>query len=179
VESTTGENSILLFPGANEAITQADMNEFLLDAQPGETLVMQNEISQGPYLMTQAHRKGMKIVFNPSPFPKDIWQEFPMDCVHVLIVNQVEAKALPDSLFDRMKNLQILVVTMGKEGVKAIQRNGPTLTCPAVRVQALDTTGAGDAFVGGFVSGLDHLSLESCLQRGVELAAECVKHQGA
>ena len=62
-----GENCIILFGGANQEITKKDVDHVLTFVKPGDYLVLQNEISEIPYLMDCAHEKGMHIVLNPHP----------------------------------------------------------------------------------------------------------------
>ena len=62
-----GDNCILLYGGANQAITKAQVDAVLSRFDAGDYLVLQNEINELPYMMTKAHEKGMKIVLNPSP----------------------------------------------------------------------------------------------------------------
>ena len=62
-----GDNCILLYGGANQAVKKEQVDEVLTHFDVGDFLVLQNEISELPYIMEQAHEKGMKIILNPSP----------------------------------------------------------------------------------------------------------------
>lgn len=88
-----GENCIILFGGANQEITKKDVDHVLTFVKPGDYLVLQNEISEIPYLMDCAHEKGMHIVLNPSPVNKKIFQ-MPLEKAEYLILNEIEAAAI-------------------------------------------------------------------------------------
>ena len=62
-----GDNCIVLYGGANQAITKEQVDRTLMDFAEGDCLILQNEINELDYIMEKAHEKGMKIVLNPSP----------------------------------------------------------------------------------------------------------------
>ena len=68
----SGQNCILLFGGCNQEITHAEIDRVLARFQAGDYLILQNEINGLDHLMTQAARRGLRIVFNPSPIDKSI-----------------------------------------------------------------------------------------------------------
>ena len=63
----TGDNCILLFGGANQEITKEQVDETIDFFEPGDFIVLQNEINEMPYIIRKAHERGMIIVFNPAP----------------------------------------------------------------------------------------------------------------
>ena len=90
-----GDNCIILYGGANHAITKEQVNSVLEHFHSGDFLVLQNEINELPYIMEQAHKKDMKIVLNPSPMNDRIF-ELPLAYVNYFVLNEIEAGQLLD-----------------------------------------------------------------------------------
>ena len=84
-----GENSIVLFGGANRTITKSDIDEALEDTKPGEFLLLQNEISAPGYLINRAYEKEVRVVFNPAPMSEDA-HAFPLEAIELLVINKIE-----------------------------------------------------------------------------------------
>lgn len=154
-----GQNCILLCGGANQQVTKEQIDETLSLFEKGDFLVLQNEISELEYLLTAAAKRGMVIVFNPSPMT-DALRRLPLELVDYLILNEVEAKDLcgtdahkddyPTLLRARYPHCKI-VLTLGEDG--CIYQDDTQRICqPAMRVKAVDTTAAGDTFTGFFVA---------------------------
>ena len=85
-----GDNCILLYGGANQAVTQEQVDEVLSHFQAGDFLVLQNEINELEYIVRKAHEKKMKIVLNPSPMNEKV-TALPLDFVDYFMLNEVEA----------------------------------------------------------------------------------------
>jgi ribokinase len=181
-----GENSIVIWPGANDEITPDDVDRTLAAAPPGSWLLVQNETSSVDYAIRSAHQLGLLVALNPAPFNQRA-REYPLELVHLLCVNQTEGAALTgehaaermaDALADRLRDCEILL-TLGASGAR--YRHGDVdLQCAAPRVAAVDTTAAGDTFLGYFLAaraaGSDPAA---CLQRACRAAAVCVTRPGA
>lgn len=155
-----GENSIIIFPGANGLVEQSYIDSVLADFSQGDILVVQNEISNLSYLIDRAAQKGMQVVFNPSPYNENA-KAIDLSKVRYLIVNETEAFAMtgsrePEQLqrFIRQQYPQLtIVMTLGKSGSVFFEKD----TCirqSAFRVDAVDTTAAGDSYTGFFIAGL-------------------------
>ena len=67
-----GQNSIVLFPGANRTITKREIMETIAHFNGGDILLLQNEVNAIPAMMKAAHKSGLKIWFNPAPFDSSI-----------------------------------------------------------------------------------------------------------
>ena len=93
IEVCRGENCILIYGGANQEITTEQIDHTLKAFSPGDWLVLQNEISNLPYLMQAAQKKGLSIFFNAAPYDVGILT-YPMEREDVLCVNEVEACTL-------------------------------------------------------------------------------------
>ena len=181
-----GENCILLHAGANHAITPQDAERVLLNFSPGDCLLLQNEISSVPDILRVASVLGLRIIFNPAPMQPEV-NSYPLDVVDILIVNEHEGRQLTGELdpeavltgLSRRFPRAAKVLTLGGRGVWFAE--GKTrLKVPAVKVEAVDTTGAGDAFIGYFVAEICRRSkVEAALQLACQAAAVCVTRPGA
>lgn len=155
-----GENSIMLFPGANHCITTEYVDEVLSCFGEGDYLVLQNEINNLEYIINRASEVGMKIILNPAPFTKNI-HTIGLEKIFCLIVNEIEAEGLSGAkgveefsafLSDKFPKLSA-VITLGQKG--SVYISGETkIRQPAFEVAAVDTTAAGDTFSGYFIAEL-------------------------
>ena len=155
-----GDNCILLYGGANRAVTEAQVDAVLQHFSAGDWLLLQNEINQLPYIMRKAHARGLKIAFNPSPMETHVL-EYPLESVDLFLLNRVEAaqlagtdgtdgQALLAALRGRFSRAAV-VLTLGADG--AVYTDGAeTVQQAAYPVQAVDTTAAGDTFTGFFLA---------------------------
>ena len=155
--STTAQNSIFLYEGTNGMVTTEMADRVLEHFSRGDILLLQNEISNVPYLIRRGRDKGMTVVFNPAPFDKSLLQ-LDLDSIDYLILNEVEASGFfgtedIGSIAQKAKRWPELklVVTLGKKGCVFISGDR-VLPCSAFEVEAVDTTAAGDTFTGYFVS---------------------------
>ena len=196
-----GNNCILLYGGANQAITREQVKESLEGFGAGDYIVLQNEINQMPFLMEQAHAKGMHIVLNPSPMNSRIF-EMPLGCVDCLILNEVEAaqileadtpalgdekaalgdekagEAMAELLKKKFPRSRI-VLTLGENG-SVYCGEETRIRQPAYAVRAVDTTAAGDTFTGYFIAGISRgMSAEEALDTASRAAAIAVTKPGA
>jgi ribokinase len=182
-----GENAIFLFPGTNRQQTRAEIDETLA-AVPGDTvLLLQNEINEIPYIMEHAHRKGFKICLNPAPYGPEI-RGYPLDLVDILIFNETEGGGLVGKAADANGIVAAvasvlpradLVLTLGEQGV-LFRSAQEVLRVPAVRTRAVDTTAAGDTFIGYFLASRARGEpIRRCLEMACRAAAICVSRPGA
>ncbi len=181
-----GQNSIILFGGANRKNTKEYVDEVLSNFTSGDVILLQNEISEVPYIIEQAFKKGMTIVFNPSPFDKTI-DECDLGKVSMFIVNETEGQQLtgmttPSTIVAAMEasfpNAKI-VLTLGEKG-SIYHLGDDELYQPAFSVEAVDTTAAGDTFTGFFVAGLlKQYTVRDALVKASKAAAIAVTKPGA
>jgi len=181
-----GENSIILYPGANHAIDKPYIDEVISEFDEGDILVLQNEISNLDYIIKKAAQKKMKIVLNPSPF-EDKLREIDLDDISVLILNEVEAsafagakdsEAICDYFASHYKNLEV-VLTLGSRGAVYVGKN-VRVSCPSYQVEVEDTTAAGDTFTGYFISAMvNKTDVSAALKRASAAAAIAVSKKGA
>jgi ribokinase len=181
-----GENSIVLFGGANRTITKSHIDEVLEDAHYGDFLLLQNEISALDYIIDQACEKGMRIVFNAAPMSPDV-NALPLEAIELLVINEIEGfelttKTAPKDIIkvlsSRFTSTNILL-TLGAAGSLYADKCNSVFQ-PAIEVKAIDTTAAGDTYVGFFLAGYSAgKSVAECLAMATSAAALCVTRAGA
>ena len=183
-----GANRILLDPGANNCCTPEQIRETLAGFEAGDLLICQNEISHLTSLLEQAKAKRMRILFNPAPMTPDIL-DLDLREVTWLAVNESEcARLLGCTCDDPMQLCRLfrqrypetgLVLTLGSRGSLSLQ--GQSLCrVPSCCVQAVDTTGAGDTWLGYFADGCTRgLSVPDSMMRANAAAALSVQVAGA
>ncbi len=156
-----GENQILVASGANLAARADDVPADWLG--PGTTLLCQNELppAETHRALARAKAAGARTVLNlapAAPVPEAV-----LRTVDVLVVNRIEAEALlgapvrdPDAAARELHRRFGVhaVLTLGGEGAVSVHAGGHHRV-PALPVEPVDTTGAGDAFCGVFAAGLD------------------------
>ncbi len=181
-----GQNCIVLNSGANASFTTERFVEVLSHFEPGDTLVLQNEINGLAELIGLAKAQGLKVAFNPSPFTSAIL-DLPLSLIDTLIVNEVEGEGLSGSsdpevilstLATRYPSSQI-ILTLGEHGVKAMVK-GQRVVVEALKVKAVDTTAAGDTFLGYYLGSLaEGFSVEAALKTAVIASGITVTRPGA
>lgn len=219
-EDAGGENRILVVPGANHS-GMNDPEKILAtiekQQEPPEVIVMQGEIPRGTVLALLQHFNdsacSTHVVFNPAPvFPEGI----PLSALEnlaVIIMNETEAMQLTRSIaefphgtqsgeelqlnelashFHDVAKVKILLITLGAKGVFFSSKTGRQGLVPGVKVaKVVDTTAAGDTFVGYFATafakfvatGADldafDVDIEKAVQKANSAAAVCVQRSGA
>lgn len=181
-----GENAIVLHGGANQSFSIEAIESALIDNQQASHLLMQNETNLLAEAFELAHARSVKLVLNPAPMTNNI-KDLPLAKVDTLIVNQGEAEALcgAQNLDQIIKEMMALapqtrvVVTLGGDGAILLV-NGQVMRINSPSVDVVDTTGAGDTFVGYFLAGVvEGMSDHEALQRACLAASIAVTRQGA
>ena len=171
-----GRNSIVVFAAANGSITIDAARAALANAAPGDILLCQNETSAVAETMREAKSRGMRIVFNPSPFDGKI-AALPLGLVDLFIVNEAEEAALM-ALGGAAGAAR--VVTRGADGCESFAPGRRPVACASFRVKAVDTTAAGDTFAGYYLAALATGADEAAaLRRASAAAAISVTRRGA
>ncbi|MEM6985282.1 MAG: ribokinase [Pseudomonadota bacterium] len=173
-----GENCILIAAGANGCLDLESLDAVLRAADEQDWLLLQNETNQVVEAGRLAKQRGLKVAYNPAPFDADATAEM-LPNLSLLIVNGSEFDALTASLGDALPSDIDLLITHGAQGAE-IRADGDQLFVPARKVDVVDTTGAGDTFIGYFLAsvgaGLDRVS---ALERATAASALCVGKAGA
>lgn len=184
--SETGENAIIVYPGTNAMIREDYVDAVLSHFSKGDILVLQNEINCLSYILSCAHQRGMTVILNPSPI-QDALRSLDFHKISYMVLNEIEAVALfggDDAqssaaiAAEQYPNLRI-VLTLGENG--SVYREGSVVWHQnAFRVKAVDTTAAGDTFMGYFVAGLAKgQPIPEILRLASAAAAMAVSKEGA
>lgn len=156
VVEDSGQNSIIIVPRANLAITPADLDAARSVIAASDVLAVQLELPLDVVTRAAeiAHSAGTTVVLNPAPF-QDLPPEL-LELVNILVPNEVEAQAFtgaadssPDALVTAMRENwdRPAVLTLGARGV-AVLEDGNATHIAALPLQPVDTVGAGDTFCG-------------------------------
>jgi ribokinase len=186
----SGENAIFLFGGANREFSTEDITKALADASSKDWVLLQNETSGTAEVLAQAKAKGLKIAFNPAPMTQDI-KSLNFAHIDLLIVNEVEAAELSEC--SEMVDIEAffhthfahaeVIITQGKQGAKLISKqadNTPDINVSAFVVDAVDTTAAGDTFIGYFIAHYQqHQQANAALRFACAASALAVTKAGA
>ena len=173
-----GENSIIIHGGANHDFNLKSIKSILSKFETGDVLLLQNEINNIDEIIDRAHYKKMKIIFNPAPFNNDILK-YDLNKINTLILNQSEGEGLsnekiPDKILkvlnNNFKNTEI-ILTLGEKG-SLYSYKDELIKIRAHDVKTVDTTGAGDTFIGYYVAGFaSKMNKKDNLKRASEAAA--------
>lgn len=173
-----GENSIVIIPGANDLLSTGIIEENMTIIDESDIIVLQMEI---PYQTVKAiteiaNQKGKTVILNVAPaYPLD---EDILKSVTYLIVNENEAEAIlgenkeevgAEGLVDKLieKGAENVILTLGKAG--SIYKNSEGhLRIPAFKVEAKDSTGAGDTFCGALAT---RMSKGDCMKDALTFAS--------
>lgn len=190
----TGQNSIMLAAGANDALSPAhiDAAHDLIALAKVVVLQLETPLATVRYAIQMAHALGKIVVLNPAPA-----QSLPVELLHqlsYLIPNEIEAAMLAgyatsslesdseiDAVIGELRSLGCtnVLVTLGAKGVRAALADG-THHFAAQPTTAIDTTAAGDTFIGGFVAALADGETEAdAINFGQRAAALSVARFGA
>ena len=181
----SGQNRIIVIPGANDSIDGSLAIEALEKIGKPDVLVGQFEIPMNvnEQVFSYAYKNGVKTVLNPAPAnkPSDIL----LQNTSWFIPNEIEFEEIYGDIFNEnnlllfAKNVDTnVVVTLGEKGCAYIENNSVKII-KADSVKAIDTTGAGDAFVGAFSFALaSKLDIEECLKLALKKATDSVTKKG-
>ena len=141
----TGENAITIFPGANRAFTDAQLEVLTSVTAPGDLLIFQNETNLQAEAARIAVKQGLIVFYSAAPFSAEATRDV-LPHISILLLNEIEAAQLKAAVGALPSGITV-VVTKGSEGADWITPD-QTLHCPAFPVKPVDTTGAGDTFAG-------------------------------
>jgi ribokinase len=181
-----GQNSIVVFGGTNQELSTNQVDQALDEAEEGDLVLLQNEINVTGYAIESAAKRGLPIFLNAAPMTEAV-RDYPLDRVSVFFVNETEGFELtgqndPDRIVARMLEQfpgAAIVLTLGPEGSLVADGKGAARIA-AGDARPLDTTGAGDTYVGYFMAGLcEGMSREQAAALASAAADICVSRAGA
>ncbi|MEU7180938.1 MULTISPECIES: ribokinase [Streptomyces] len=184
-----GDNSIVVSPGANAALTPQDVAAAADIIAGSAVLSLQLEIPMETVraAAASAAAAGTRVVLNPSPAPESLAPEL-LAAADPLVVNEHEARQLSGRADGepgewahalRDQGARSVVITLGGDGALVLDASGIG-EIPGVRVEAVDTTGAGDAFTGALATRLARGDgLADAARFAVRVGAAAVTKPGA
>jgi len=199
--SESGQNEIVVALGANARLSKTDLPAKLLAGAQVVVTQLETSLAAAAHTLKLARAAGAIAVFNPAPMRPDFDTSI-LRHADILIPNETEFAALVNLFRDpktadfteaelaglpheavhaiaRTFGPPVVIVTLGKRGCLVSQATGYTFI-PSYKVKAVDTTGAGDAFVGGFSAGLVKFKgdLAAAARYGTAVAALSVTKRG-
>ncbi len=171
-----GENYILVHSGANHALTEAQVQTAVSTVASGDWVLLQNETNLTQYIVETARSKGVRICYSAAPFIEELAMPL-LSLVDLIVVNELEAAALAAHFGGQEADIPVpgLIVTRGTKGATAslnrVDGNGQETHVPAFKVDAVDTTGAGDTFLGYFLASIDRGEAPATALRQASAAA--------
>ena len=178
VDDDTGENQIILSPSSNAHIPDHVVADLLADATSSDWALAQNETNQTAAFLNAAKAKGLSICYSAAPFLAEITAGL-LPLVDLLIVNEGEYQDLKAHLGHDHFGLDHLIITKGADGADYQGLDGQFhVTAP--KVKAIDTTGAGDTYLGYVLAGLANgKSVKDAMEIAAKAAAIQVTRLGA
>ncbi|QDD64729.1 ribokinase [Herbaspirillum seropedicae] len=157
------QNSIVIAAGANGRLDVARIERARALIEQASIVLLQLEVPMATVIhsIELAHALGKTVVLNPAPaqaLPRELLQK-----IDYLILNEIEAAMLAEEQSEDIPMLarklhelgaRNVVVTLGEKGVYGSFADGQQRHLPARKVQAVDTTAAGDTFIGGFIGAI-------------------------
>lgn len=188
---SNGENCIVVASGANASLGRADIDKAATEIESGDLVLMQLEIpiDTVEYVAEIAHKKGIKVILNPAP--ARALSDTLLKNLYIIIPNKSEAEILSgikvvdlesakqaaDIISD--KGVDIVVITLGSNGA-LIKEHDQFQFVEAVKVEAVDTTAAGDVFCGSVCVGLSEgKSILESVKMAAKASAITVTRMGA
>ena len=179
IDDKTGENSVIVHPGASAHLSMNDFNSHKSKMQNGDIFLTQFEQSPETTfsVLKEARKLGMTTIFNPAPFGK-IDRKVYKYC-EIITPNETEAEQITniplkgkrdvEKAINKIRDLGVekVIITLGKKGAAVFDGNEITF-CPGKKFgKVIDTTGAGDCFNGALASAL---SFGKDLKQSVEFS---------
>ena len=165
VDENTSQNEIIIVPGACNTITDEEIKSIENVIKESEYVLLQLEVNQdaNEMVVDMANRYGCKVIVNTAPY-SPVTDDF-LSKAYMVTPNEVEAEELTGipvsdlqsakkaAAYFYDKGVQKVLITLGSRGV-FVSSDGREEIVPAFKVDAVDTTGAGDAFNGGLLAAL-------------------------
>lgn len=196
VVADDSQNAIIIVPGSNGEVSAQTVREHSRLIEEADVVVCQMEIERDAVeaVLKTAHAMRRPVVLNPAPVTSSLpahW--YPL--IDYLIPNEIEASVLsgvqvndPQSAREAAQVLRFMgarnvLITLGAQGVYAVMADDPAgggRHYPGRQVDAIDTTAAGDTFVGAFCAAIAvRQPIWSAIKFGIEAAAISVTRAGA
>ena len=190
VVEENGQNRILVVSGANMEVDKAYIDRHMDVIKDSDILVTQLEIpiDTVEYVLKKAKESGKITVLNPAP--ATVLNDEIIKNSDIIIPNESELgiiTSLPTNTMEEIKiaaqkllnmGVKELIVTLGSQGSLHLNRSGSTLHT-AYKVKAVDTTAAGDSFIGGLIKNIQANNLDDAIEFATKVSAITVTRKGA
>lgn len=182
-----GRNAIVLHGGANLALEPDRFPGLFEDFGSGDWFLAQNETSGVPEALALARARGLTVCFNPAPMDAAV-AGYGLAAVDWLVVNEHEGGELgggkaPADILRGLRKLcprATLILTLGAAGAWGAPPDGGPVFVAAPKVPAVDTTAAGDTFIGYLLAAsMQGATLQAALELACRAGAVCVTRAGA
>lgn len=180
------QNCILIYGGANQQLTKEFIDDVIDKFDKGDILLLQNEVNDIAYIVDKAYEKGLTIALNPSPYNEKL-DAVDMSKISIFLLNEVEGEQItgakePDeiikSLLEYFPEARI-VLTLGGDGAVYADKD-TKITQPVFKVNAVDTTAAGDTFTWDFLAGIiEGMPVAGILRMSAKASSIAVTRKGA
>ncbi len=192
VDESTGQNSIVVAPGSNHQLSILDIDSVKETITQADAVLLQLEtpIDVVAYSLQLAKSAGVKTILNPAPAQK-LSDEL-LQNVDIITPNETETELITGVVLTDNQSIEqaaqllmnkvgeAVVITLGSKGVYYLLKSGESGYVSSIKVDAVDTTAAGDVFNGYFVSALtDNVDFVEALKNANKAAAISVTKKGA
>jgi ribokinase len=187
----TGQNTIILSAGANGRITASEVEAAQAQIAQAHTLLTQNEIPWEATFaaLSLAHQAGAQVIANPAPVFEPPSEAYPL--IDTLILNEIEAARLTHRAVTTLadaehaahelieRGARAVIVTLGALGSLFLSAEGQPIETPIFPVEVVDTTAAGDTFIGMYAVAAAEMDTAQALRFATAASALCVSRPGA
>lgn len=181
-----GQNCIITHGGANFDVDVEYIDSVLSQFEKDDLLIIQNEVSNVDYIIKKAYKKGLKIIYNPSPVTS-VMKKIDFNQLEYLVINHLEgdvitgkekSKDILDYLLVNYPSLKV-ILTASELGAYYKDKDND-IYVKSHKVKAIDTTCAGDTFLGFFLGGIiNGKSIEDSMKLASKAASLAVTRDGA
>lgn len=191
VNQNSGENAIIVAPGANKHLNQQNIDRILDQITEKDIVLCQLEIplSSVAYLLKQAKNKKALIILNPAPYQEislellkniDIITPNETETSGLTGIELVDQKSIERAAFSLLQMVnRAVIITLGDKGVYFISHEQKGQFISTSKVKAIDTTAAGDVFNGYLAAALKDNDLKTAIELSMKSATLSVTRKGA
>ncbi|WP_067139383.1 ribokinase [Oceanivirga salmonicida] len=186
-----GDNNIIVLSGSNYMIRKEDIDNNIESIKNNDIVILQNEIPEEviEYTLERAKEFEKLTIFNPAPAKK--LTEIELKKTDYLILNETEMEEIfsqnvTDTNFKekilvlkKQKEIKNILLTLGEDGVILFNEKNQIKEFNAYKVNAIDTTAAGDAFIGAFASKVLNEGVDKAIKYATAVSAIVVTRKGA
>ena len=186
IDNKTAENRIVIVPGSNMDLTKEDIDKINFSKYDYLLLQLENSIDSIVYAMKKAKENGLTVILNPAPYHEVPKEAF--DYIDYFIPNEHELEQFtPEIKADyelKAKHLikqgiKRVIVTLGENGSLYVDEKQSFKVAP-YKVNAIDTTGAGDSYCGAFLTALaEGKELKDAMDFASKVSSLTVTKKGA